>query len=111
MIPVSELPAPAQPIRFIEPEVCGTLSRMNRIAIVEDKSVIRAGFEKLVGELDGCVCVGAFATAEEALRRLPPLQPDIVIMDIHLPQSLRHRMHRPAQGAVARGAHPDRDRL
>ncbi len=88
MIPVSELLAPARTIRSVEAEVCGSLpqmSTMNRIAIVEDKNVIRAGFERLVGELDGCVCVGTFATAEEALRLLPPLQPDIVIMDIHLP--------------------------
>ena len=85
MTSVSELPAASPTIRSLNHLVAGSLSPMNRIAIVEDKTVIRAGFEKLIAELDGCVCVGAFATAEDALRLLPPLQPDIVIMDIHLP--------------------------
>ena len=85
MTAVSELPAPCLTICSNGQEVAGSLSKMNRIAIVEDKNVIRAGFEKLIGELDGCVCVGAFSTAEDALRLLPSLQPDIVIMDIHLP--------------------------
>jgi DNA-binding NarL/FixJ family response regulator len=88
MSPVSALSAPVQTIRSVEAAGCGIvpqMNQMNRIAIVEDKNVIRAGFERLVGELDGCICVGAFANAEEALRQLPLLQPDIVIMDIHLP--------------------------
>ena len=58
---------------------------MSRIAIVEDKAVIRNGLEKLVGEMPGCSCVSACGSAEEALRQLPRLQPDIVIMDVHLP--------------------------
>ena len=58
---------------------------MSRIAIVEDKAVIRNGLEKLVGEMPGCSCVCACGSAEEALRQLPRLQPDIVIMDVHLP--------------------------
>ncbi len=85
MTSVSALPVPSHTIGSLNPEVAGILSKMNRIAIVEDKTVIRAGFEKLIGELDGCICVGAFATGEDALRSLPALQPDIVIMDIHLP--------------------------
>ena len=62
-----------------------TVPLMNRIAIVEDKAVIRSGLERLIGEMPGCSCVCAFGSAEEALELLPPLQPDIVIMDIHLP--------------------------
>jgi DNA-binding NarL/FixJ family response regulator len=88
MSPVPQPSTSGQTIRSVESDVSAILAqmnKMNRIAIVEDKNVIRAGFEKLVGELDGCVCVGAFGTAEEALARLPSLQPDIVIMDIHLP--------------------------
>jgi DNA-binding NarL/FixJ family response regulator len=85
MTTAAELPSLGHAIRSNDAGICGILSCMNKIAIVEDKSVIRAGFQKLVGELPGCVCVGAFASAEEALRLLPALQPDIVIMDIHLP--------------------------
>jgi DNA-binding NarL/FixJ family response regulator len=62
-----------------------TTPSVTRIGIVEDKGVIRAGLEKLVGEMLGCACVGAFGSAEEALHELPNARPDIVIMDIHLP--------------------------
>lgn len=33
----------------------------------------------------GFECVGSFRTGEEALQRLPTLQPDVVLMDISLP--------------------------
>jgi DNA-binding NarL/FixJ family response regulator len=58
---------------------------MTTIGIVEDNATIRAGLEDLVSGLKGCRCVGAFGSAEEALRKLPALQPELVLMDIHLP--------------------------
>ena len=62
-----------------------TTPSVTRIGIVEDKAVIRAGLEKLVGEMPDCECVGTCDSAEQALQHLPELQPDFVIMDIHLP--------------------------
>lgn len=58
---------------------------MNRIAIIEDNSTIRSSLSELIESLDDCECVGALASAEEALRLLPKLNPDLVLMDIHLP--------------------------
>ena len=58
---------------------------MTAIGIVEDNPAIRAGLEELVSGLKGCRCVGAFGSAEEALRRLPALKPELVLMDINLP--------------------------
>ncbi len=55
------------------------------IGIVEDNATIRGGLEQLVSKLDGCRCIGAFSSAEEALRKLPALKPEVVLMDIHLP--------------------------
>jgi DNA-binding NarL/FixJ family response regulator len=66
------------------PEVDAVLT-MTAIGIVEDNPTIRAGLEELVSGLRGCRCVGAFGSAEEALRKLPALKPELVLMDINLP--------------------------
>ncbi len=64
--------------------VYGELS-MPKIAIVEDNRVIRDSLETLVAELPGYRCVCSCGSAEEALRAVPDSAPDIVMMDIHLP--------------------------
>jgi DNA-binding NarL/FixJ family response regulator len=58
---------------------------MTTVAIVEDNAVIRRTLEELVNEAPGFRCVCAFGTAEEALKALPRHAPDVVLMDIHLP--------------------------
>ncbi len=58
---------------------------MTRIAIVEDNKVIRESLMEFVQADSECECVSACATAEEALKVMPALQPDIVLMDIQLP--------------------------
>jgi DNA-binding NarL/FixJ family response regulator len=59
---------------------------MIRLAIVEDDAVIRESLSQLVNEARGLRCLAACASGEEALKRLPELQPDVVLMDINLPQ-------------------------
>ena len=58
---------------------------MTRLAIVEDNKVIRESLMEFVQTDPECQCVGACESAEEALRVIPRLQPDIVLMDIQLP--------------------------
>lgn len=58
---------------------------MPSIAIVEDNHVVRGCLEELVNTIPGCECAGTFASAEEGLRMIPILKPDLVMMDIHLP--------------------------
>lgn len=58
---------------------------MTRIAIVEDNKVIRESLTEFVQTDAECQCVCACATAEAALKDLPRQQPDIVLMDIQLP--------------------------
>jgi DNA-binding NarL/FixJ family response regulator len=58
---------------------------MTRIAIVEDNKVIRESLMEFLKADAKCECVYASATAEQALKELPKLQPDIVLMDIQLP--------------------------
>jgi len=58
---------------------------MTRLAIVEDNKVIRESLMEFVQTDPECQCVGVCESAEEALRVIPRLQPDIVLMDIQLP--------------------------
>jgi DNA-binding NarL/FixJ family response regulator len=56
-----------------------------RIAIVEDNKVIRESLMEFVQADLECECVYVCATAEEALKEIPKYQPEIVLMDIQLP--------------------------
>jgi len=53
--------------------------------MVEDDQRIRESLAALLGEAPGLRWAGAFATAEEGLRELPRLRPDVVLLDINLP--------------------------
>ena len=56
-----------------------------RIAVVDDDQTVREGLRMLLQASPGYTCVAAYASGEEALAGLPALQPDVVLMDIHLP--------------------------
>jgi DNA-binding NarL/FixJ family response regulator len=56
------------------------------IAIVEDDRAVRASLQGMLQRVVDCRCIGDFASAEEALRKLPSLRPDVILMDINLPQ-------------------------
>ncbi len=58
---------------------------MTRIAIVEDNKVIRESLAAYVHKDPGLQCVCTCGTAEEALEKLPAQRPDVVLMDIQLP--------------------------
>lgn len=56
-----------------------------KVAIVEDSTGVRENWNKLIDRAPGFRCVGSFDTAEAALKRLPAIEPDVVLMDINLP--------------------------
>jgi DNA-binding NarL/FixJ family response regulator len=56
-----------------------------KVGIVEDNAGVRENWAKLIGVEPGFQCVGACESGEEAIRRLPALAPDVVLMDINLP--------------------------
>lgn len=58
---------------------------MTKIAIVEDKKVIRESLMEFVQLDPESRCVCTCATGEEALVSIPKHEPDIVLMDIQLP--------------------------
>jgi len=55
------------------------------IGIVEDLDEVRDGLKQFISLNSEFKVMGSFRTAEEALRELPALKPNIVIMDINLP--------------------------
>jgi DNA-binding NarL/FixJ family response regulator len=57
------------------------------IAIVEDDRAVRASLVGILQRAADCRCVGDCGSAEEALRMLPPLRPDVILMDINLPDT------------------------
>jgi DNA-binding NarL/FixJ family response regulator len=58
---------------------------MTKIAIVEDNKVIRESLMEFIHADPECRCVCACSTAEEALKLIPKHEPEIVLMDIQLP--------------------------
>ena len=56
-----------------------------RVAIVEDNSAVSASLSRVVSGSSDCTCVGTCGNAKEALRSIPAWKPDVVIMDIELP--------------------------
>jgi DNA-binding NarL/FixJ family response regulator len=56
-----------------------------KVAIVEDNRSFREKLASYLNETPGCHCICTCDSAEDALKMLPPLLPDVVLMDIHLP--------------------------
>jgi DNA-binding NarL/FixJ family response regulator len=58
---------------------------MITVAIVEDNAVMRKSIRQWIDSTPGFRCAFACATAEEAIAEIPKIEPDVVLMDIHLP--------------------------
>src|SRR5690349_3329024 len=56
-----------------------------KVAIVEDDAGVRESIAALITGTHGFRCVSAFPNAEVALKNLPREWPDVVLMDINLP--------------------------
>jgi|JI6StandDraft_1071083.scaffolds.fasta_scaffold15437_2 NarL family two-component system response regulator LiaR len=60
--------------------------RNRTVCIVEDNNELRNALSLMINVSDGYVLLESFANAETALVEIPKLQPDIVLMDINLPE-------------------------
>jgi DNA-binding NarL/FixJ family response regulator len=56
------------------------------VALVEDDSVLRDALTRWVREAPNFQCVAACASGEEALEKLPALNPQVILMDLNLPK-------------------------
>ncbi len=55
------------------------------VSIVEDNDKLRGTLARVLNRADGFRCVSDYATAEDALKKLPQDKPDVILMDINLP--------------------------
>lgn len=60
---------------------------MIKVGIVEDNKTLREGFETLLNRTAGFQCVCTCETVAMALKKIPAAKPDVVLMDIQLPDS------------------------
>ncbi|HEX5155421.1 MAG TPA: response regulator transcription factor [Parafilimonas sp.] len=58
---------------------------MISIAVVEDLDDYRNGLVNLINWNKEYECIGSYATAEEAIKYLPQIKPDVALIDIGLP--------------------------
>jgi DNA-binding NarL/FixJ family response regulator len=64
-----------------------TTKQRIRVAVVEDDPRLRRAFRETLETAADCECVGGFGTAADAIRAIPPLTPDVVIVDVNLPDT------------------------
>jgi len=56
------------------------------VALVEDERDLRESWMKLLESFPGFTCICACGSGEEAIKQLPVVRPQIVLMDIFLPR-------------------------
>jgi DNA-binding NarL/FixJ family response regulator len=84
-----------------------------RVLAVDDHPAVRAGLASLFAAEEGLELVGGTATTREALELCEELQPDVVVLDVHLPDGdglalcLRLQATRPAPAVLLYTAFAD----
>ena len=58
---------------------------MTRIFLLDDHEIVRRGLRELLDAEDDFEVVGEASTAEEAMARIPAVQPDVAVLDVRLP--------------------------
>lgn len=61
------------------------MSNAIRILIADDHSLFRAGLARLLGDYHDLMVVGEAGSADEAVQKAVTLAPDIILMDIDMP--------------------------
>ena len=59
---------------------------MIRLLIADDHAVVRTGLERLVATFDGIELVGSAADGHEAVERCERTRPEVVLMDLEMPE-------------------------
>jgi len=59
---------------------------MIRVAIVDDQTIVRAGVARILSPTDGFEVVAECSDGVQAVEELPPLRPDVILMDIRMPR-------------------------
>ena len=91
--------------------------RQLRVMVVDDHSVVRRGLTELLEDAGGLAVVGQAGSVREAIEVAGRVAPDIVVMDLRLPdgsgvEACREiRSMRPETRVLILTSHADRDAL
>lgn len=56
-----------------------------RVFLLDDHELLRRGLREVLDEAGGFDVIGESGLAEEAMRRIPALRPDVMLLDVQLP--------------------------
>jgi DNA-binding NarL/FixJ family response regulator len=88
-----------------------------RIVIADDHAVVRAGLSQLIGTFEGAELVGAASNGREAVELCAERRPDVVLMDLEMPEldgidaTRAIRSAHPDVAVVVLTSFSDRDRI
>lgn len=87
---------------------------MTRVAVVDDHHVVRQGLEAVLERVPDIEVVGSFSRGQDLIDALPSLRPDLVLMDMRLPDGLgsswvtqAKRLHPGMKVLILTGYHSD----
>jgi two-component system response regulator DevR len=69
----------------VDQEEAGVVRAAVRVFLLDDHEVVRRGLRELLEDSGGIEVVGEAARADEALRRIPAVRPDVAVLDARLP--------------------------
>ena len=58
---------------------------MIRVLVVDDHELVRSGISRLLEDTGMIEVVGKAGSGEDAVRMAREIEPDIILMDIHMP--------------------------
>ena len=59
---------------------------MIRVALVDDQAIVRAGLARILSPADGFEVIAEYGDGRQAVAELPGLRPDVILMDIRMPE-------------------------
>ncbi|MDO8672945.1 MAG: response regulator transcription factor [Dehalococcoidia bacterium] len=71
---------------LIRPDSTRTTANRTRVLIADDHGILRAGIAMLLAAQSDMELVGEASTCEEAVRAVDRLRPDVVLMDLAMPE-------------------------
>ena len=75
-----------------------------KVVLADDQPLVRGGFRLILEAEDDVEVVGEASDGEEAVAAARRLQPDVVLMDVQMPQRRRPRGHAPHRAERERSA-------
>jgi DNA-binding NarL/FixJ family response regulator len=64
---------------------CGPIAMPVTVAVVDDNPMLRKSLSQLINSTDNLECIGLYSSVDEALQGVTANPPDVVMMDIDLP--------------------------